>query len=216
MERRFISAAVCPVSLEQRTDGKPPKIEGYGAVFYDGTPATEYVLWEGRTERVVERIMRTAFANALTRGDDVRGLFNHDPNQVLGRTSSATMTLSVDERGLAYSILPGDTTVSRDVQEYLKRKDVTGSSFSFSVEEERWTETKDGDKWFAVRDIISVKPLYDVGPVTFPAYTSTSASVRAAGDCVDARSSLEKHKSGLAAKLRNYDTRARLVELGLA
>jgi HK97 family phage prohead protease len=217
MERRFISAAACPVKLQQRGEGQTPRIEGYGATYYDGTPATEYVLWDFASERAVERILPGAFSKSIT--DDVRGLFNHDANQVLGRTASKTMTLTSDNRGLLYSIEPGDTTIARDVQQHLKRGDVTGSSFAFNVNEERWTETKTGDKWFVVREIISVSPLYDVGPVTFPAYTSTSAGVRSA-DSQDAKTAYEKHKSTrddaaakLAATLNRYATRARLVAI---
>ena len=107
------------------------------------------------------------------REDDVRGLFNHDPNQILGRTKPGTMRLEVDERGLRYEIDPADTTPGRDVKEHLKRGDVDGSSFSFVVTDER-TIKEDGKR---IREIRGVK-LFDVGPVTFPAYPATSAQVR--------------------------------------
>ena len=106
MERRFIATSVAAVRATKREDGKPI-IAGYGAVFYDGTPETEYKLWDD----MVERIMPGAFDRAISEKHDVRGLFNHDPNHVLGRTKSGTMKLSVDSKGLADEIETGATTI---------------------------------------------------------------------------------------------------------
>lgn len=170
-ELRFLSVSHSPVTLETR-DGKDPRVVGYAARYYDpNDPGTQYTLWEG----VVERLMPGAFDRAA-REDDVRGLFNHDPNQILGRTTAKTMTLTADARGLKYDILPGNTTVGRDVQEHLKRGDVTGSSFAFVTTDEEFR--KEGG--LTVREIRGLK-LYDVGPVTYPAYQSSSAGMRAAG-----------------------------------
>lgn len=185
MERRSTQH---PVKVEKRADGSPA-IAGYGAVFYDGTPATEYVLWDDSYGRAVERILPTAFDGALTRPDDVRGLFNHEPSQLLGRTASKTMTLSKDSVGLKYEIQPGETAISRDVIAHIQRGDVSGSSFSFSIPNagQRWTSTSDQDgRVNEVREILAVE-LYDTGPVTFPAYDKTTAGVRAAGDVAEAR-----------------------------
>ncbi len=191
IERRITK---CTVKFESRAEGEPKKISGLGAVTYNGTPETEYVLWDFGSERCVERIMPGAFDKAISRPDDVRGLFNHDANQVLGRTKSGTMKLGVDEGGLAYDIDPGDTTTGRDVSVHLNRGDVDGSSIAFIVDEERWTETKDAaGKWNVLREILSVT-LYDTGPVTFPAYTATTASLRAAGDADEAKQSLKAYR----------------------
>src|SRR6185436_1642628 len=102
--------------------------------FYDGTPETEYELWpEGNgKKRAVERIMPTAFDEILSRGDDVSGLFNHDRNIVLGRTSAGTMKLEKYKRGLRYTIWPANTTRARDTAEDIRVGNVRGSSFSFS------------------------------------------------------------------------------------
>lgn len=154
--------------VEVRADGEKRKIIGYGAVFYDGSRGTEYWLWDD----MVERIMPGAFDRAL-REDDVRGLFNHDSNMVLGRTSAGTMRLSSDATGLRYEIDPGDTQVGRDVLQHVSRGDVSGSSFSFIPTKTTWRENDD----ILVREIEEVK-LYDVGPVTFPAYEGTTADSR--------------------------------------
>jgi len=149
--------------------GDEPKIVGYASVFYDGTPGTEYALWEDTDER----IMPGTFDDALSTPDDVRGLVNHDPNQILGRTASGTLKLSVDSRGLYYEITPADTTTARDVVQSIKRGDVDGSSFAFRVLDEEYK--KEDGKY--VREITRVK-LFDVGPVTYPAYAAATSGYR--------------------------------------
>jgi len=189
------------VRIEKRSDGKS-QIVGYGAVFYrSGEPGTEYELWSN----VVERVAPTAFATALSRPDDVRALFNHDPNFVLGRSSSGTMTLSVDDRGLRYVIDPPDTQQARDLIASIERGDISGSSFSFSVNSETWTDPVNGGP--EVRTINDVT-LYDVGPVTFPAYEATAAGMRgkAIGEHREARQSYDKwrHKEYRAAIMARH------------
>lgn len=181
MERRNLVQQRAGVRIEAREDGQQVVV-GYASVFYNAAdPGTEYELWPayGTWPRVVERILPGAFDGRLA--DDVRGLFNHDPNWLLGRNKAGTMKLAVDEIGLRYEITPADTQAARDVLEHIRRGDLTGSSFSFSVGEQRWTEGAD----LEVREIVKVDGLYDVGPVTFPAYTATSTGVRS--DAVAAR-----------------------------
>jgi uncharacterized protein len=183
------------------------------AACYDGSDGTEYVLWESANERVVERILPGAFDKALARPDDVRGLFNHNPDHVLGRARAGTMSLAVDARGLRYVLRPGDTAIARDVRTHIERKDVDGSSFSFVPKDETWVESRDAaGKWHVVREVRDVV-LYDAGPVTFPAYTGSTASTRAAGDAEEARRSLESFRRsrgdvGLAGRLASYRARA--------
>lgn len=176
--RRAIEA---PVTLRQDGDGQST-ISGHASVFFDGTPGTEFKLWEN----TVERIMPGTFDRALKEKDDVRGLFNHDPSLVLGRTSANTMDLSIDKRGLRYDIRPGDTTIGKDVVEHIARGDVTGSSFAFRITDETWRTEDDVE----IREIRGVE-LFDVGPVTFPAYTGADTGVRD-----EARASYDKWKAG--------------------
>ncbi len=166
-EKRFLPLDAAGVTVEERDEAgvKSSVIVGYASVFYDGTPATEYKLGK----RLVERVIPGAFDKALA-GDDIRALFNHDPNQILGRGKAGTLRLSVDARGLRFEISPPDTQLGRDLLVSLKRRDVTGSSFSFSLPD--WNKDQvfrqEGD--LTIREIRNVS-LYDVGPVTFPAYT---------------------------------------------
>lgn len=160
IERRFT-----PGHVELRTVNGKPRIMGYAAIF------------NSRSENLggfVEIIAPGAFDGVL--GDDVRALFNHDPNLILGRTRSGTCSLRVDATGLAYEIDPPDTQTARDLLESLRRGDVDQSSFAFSVKGEGSQEWSNAP--VAVRTIKRISRLYDVSPVTYPAYLDTSAAQR--------------------------------------
>jgi HK97 family phage prohead protease len=119
-----------------------------------------------------------AFSTVLDDTPDVRVLLNHDPNIVLGRTKNNTAELSENGRGLRYYANPPDTQAARDAVTLIKRGDIDQSSFAFSMGErsrERWEEDEDGQ---ITRTIIEVDGLYDVSPVTFPAYPQTDATAR--------------------------------------
>jgi HK97 family phage prohead protease len=180
--RRYLAAKHGRPRLESRTgvgsETQPTMITGYAAVFYDpNDPGTEYQLYQD----VYERIMPSAF-NAAVQEDVVRGLTNHDSNWLLGRSDLGTLRLSIDKVGLRYEIDPPDTQAGRDTLALLARGDLDGSSFSFATYGGRrgktvWVqETRDG-RTVDVREIHDVE-LYDVGPVTFPAYESTTAGAR--------------------------------------
>jgi HK97 family phage prohead protease len=153
--------------VESRADGRAAII-GYAAVY------NRMSLDLGGFR---EEILPGAFDKILNRQrgkGDVVALFNHDSNIVLGRTSSGTLELSSDDKGLRYVVSP---PVSRaDVLELIQRRDVRGSSFAFTVDKsgEGFRQGEDGK---AVRQIREVSGLYDVGPVLVPAYPATSASV---------------------------------------
>lgn len=166
-ERRSASGPVLT-----RTDATRRTIHGYGAVFNQRAEIAG--LFE-------EQLAPGAFREVIGR-DDVRGLFNHDPNYLLGRTASGTMTLREDRHGLHYEIAAPTTTAGRDVVDMLERGDLRGSSFSFEVDDESWEYPANG---LPLRTIRRVKRLFDVGPVSFPAYEQTSAHVRAAGPAGD-------------------------------
>jgi HK97 family phage prohead protease len=125
-----------------------------------------------------ELIEASAFDGALERPDDVRAQFNHDSNLVLGRTKAGTLVLREDETGLAYEISPPDTSYARDLMVSVARGDVSQSSFMFDVTGEAWEYPDRNSGQLPLRKITGVK-LYDVAPVTFPAYEGTSVSARA-------------------------------------
>lgn len=207
MERRITNGGQA-CRLETRSDGGKTAI-GYGAVFYrEGDSGTEYPLGKGVAERVDAR----AFDAAIQRGDDVRALFNHEPDHLLGRVGSGTLRLAVDDSGLRYEIDLPDTQAGRDVATSIERGDLSGSSFSFNVERADWTEEFGRD----IRTIKSVR-LFDVGPVTFPAYAATSAALRSEGDDADAMAEREAWQSSKLQEARSRfrkAARARVLDIG--
>lgn len=105
---------------------------------------------------------------------DVRGLFNHDPNFVLGRTTSDTLELEVTKKGLRFEIELPDTQTIRDlVLEPIKRGDVDQASFGFIVAPggSSFDEDEEGR---LIRTITEFQRIFDVSPVTFPAFEDTT------------------------------------------
>jgi HK97 family phage prohead protease len=208
MERRFHSLAVARCKVESRgTD--PPTVIGYAAVFYNPTnPGTEYQLYDD----LVEHIMPGAFNRALQEKQDCRALFNHNADFILGRVGAGTCKLSVDSIGLRYQFSPPDTQCGRDLLTSIGRGDISGSSFSFLLRKQTWVDQKGGPTIREIRDL----DLFDVGPVTFPAYEATSTGVRAAEGIADARVALEAwRKSRRRVTRTEIEVKARMARLGL-
>ena len=144
------------------------KVVGYGAVFYrQDEDGTEFNL----RPNIKERISIPAFDSALER-DDIRSLFNHDPNFVLGRKSAGTLRLSVDDIGLRYEVDLPDSR--QDVAEAISRGDVTGSSFWFKPTKESESRDDEGNIIYTIENL----EFREVGPVTFPAYEATVSEMR--------------------------------------
>ena len=154
IERRYMPS-------ELRVEGdESPKIRGYAAVFGELSE---------NLGGFREKISAGAFAKSLDA--DVRALWNHDPGVVLGRTKSGTLRLEEDERGLFVEIDP--PTEARSYIESIQRGDVDQMSFGFRVVKDAWEQTDD----YSIRTLIEVD-LFDVSPVTFPAYPQTSVAIR--------------------------------------
>jgi HK97 family phage prohead protease len=121
----------------------------------------------------VEQVDPKAF-NQTVKEADVRALFNHDANFVLGRASAGTLRMEVDDVGLRYEIDLPPTALGNDLAVLLLRGDINGSSFGFRALEDSWGTTPDG---FPLRTLMNVA-VRDVGPVTFPAYTASDVALR--------------------------------------
>lgn len=149
--------------VEFRDDADQQYIEGYGILY--GTVSDIGGFTEEVTKGAVDHLLTT----------DVRGLLNHDVNVVLGRTKSGTMELITDDKGLRYRIKynPNDPDHVR-VREKIKRGDISQSSFGFTVKDDEWS-TRNGKQH---RNITKIKSLFDVSPVTYPAYKNTTAAMR--------------------------------------
>jgi hypothetical protein len=123
----------------------------------------------------IERIEPEAMSGADV--SDVVALFNHDPNIVLGRIPE-TLSLTVDAHGVRYDIKPPNTSAASDVKESIRRRDVRGSSFAFTVKQggDRWQKPKvKGEPY--TRTITQFDRIFDVSPVTYPAYRDTDTTV---------------------------------------
>lgn len=145
-------------------DNEPARLVGYAAVF--GEMSEELGSFR-------EQIAPGAFTKSV--GGDIRALFNHDPNLILGRTKAKTLTVREDQRGLYVEILPPDTAFARDLMESMRRGDVDQMSFGFRTIKDRWEE--DRATGTVLRTLLEVE-LFDVSPVTFPAYPQTEIALR--------------------------------------
>lgn len=151
-------------------------INGHGAVFG---------VWSENLGGFREMIHPGAFDEALA-NSDCRCLFNHDPNYPLGRTSSGTLRLSIDGKGLAYACDLPDNANGQNLSVSIDRGDITQSSFAFTLDylDERTQDNPEGAFEWRFLDgawehhIYRVKELFDVAPVTYPAYKE--ADVRSA------------------------------------
>jgi HK97 family phage prohead protease len=167
-ERRILTQ---PLEL-RKADAEPSRIVGYAAVFNREANIAGFFR---------EKIAPGAFKTAL-KEDDVRALFNHDPNYVLGRTAAGTLTLTEDDTGLRYDAEPPDTQWAKDLLVSIERGDVNQSSFGFMVVREEWTKPEDRAE-LPLRTILEAR-LFDVSPVTYPAYEETTAEARVVAEAL--------------------------------
>lgn len=168
---------VMPVQFEVReSDGESPKIVGYPAKFN---------AWSEDLGGFIERIAPGAFTETIAQ-DDVRALFNHNPDYVLGRNRAGTLSLTEDDIGLRMEITPPETQWARDLLVSIRRNDVNQGSFGFRIndweKDQVWEEPPAqapvDTPWR--RTLLKVR-LFDVSLVTFPAYPQTEAHLRGLG-----------------------------------
>lgn len=201
MERRN---RIAPCQLRAAEGNEPQQIGGLGAVYYDQkNTGTEFRLWDD----LVERIMPGAFDAINDQERDIVSLFNHDYSAILGRTANDTLTLRDTKAGLDYTVTPNpDTPEGPKVLALARRGDLGGSSFGFDVISQNLRVEDE----ITIREITKVR-LYDIGPVTEPAYLATKAEARALRDQV---ADFLKQE-GLAARelARKWAARDRELEL---
>lgn len=162
MEQRYMEMS--EVTTRSAEDGAPI-IEGY-FVRYDDV----YEVAPGATESIA----RGAFTESIH--GDVRALYNHNTDIVLGRVSAGTLTLEDRELGLwgSVKINPKDSQ-AMDAYERIARRDIQGCSFGFDIEKESTTVNEDGSVHWTIE---KASPLYEVSPCVFPAYEATSIEAR--------------------------------------
>ena len=133
-----------------------------------------------------ETIQRGAFARSVrgqNQGEGVVCLFNHDPSQILGRTTAGTLKVTDESDGLYFRCqLDKNQQSHRDLYSSVKRGDVRACSFSFTVPKggQSWQDGRDPEtgEACAFRTLTDVE-LFDVSPVVAAAYPQTELGARA-------------------------------------
>lgn len=120
---------------------------------------------------------------------DVRCFLDHDSSKLLGRTSSGTLKLNVDETGLYFRCVLPNTSVGRDAMELVTRGDLNQCSFGFTVEQDKWTKGNE----IMMRSINKIGSLFEISLVSIPAYDDTDVRV-AQRSMENATNELEKRK----------------------
>lgn len=151
------------VNEENRT------IRGYGIVFNK----------ESVDLRAGGRVFREVIRPEAVRGvsfDNVLSMHNHRSERLLGNSRAGTLRTGVDSVGVWYEVDLPNSPTGQDVYESVKRGDTSGSSFQFDIR-------SDGDKWSmrdgkAFREVVKFNGVYEMGPVSEPAYPDTSISAR--------------------------------------
>ena len=138
----------------------------------------------------IERLAPGAFSGCMA--DDVRCLIDHKDSKIIGRASAGTLRFEEDSKGLHFECDLPDVSYARDLLVNLDLRNITGCSFKFGCD-------ADGMTWdFAgpmpIRTLTKISRLVDVGPVTFPAYESTSVDLRSFKAAQDAHNALEDAK----------------------
>lgn len=141
---------------------EPMKISGYAAVFNSKTLIDEWMS---------EEIQPGAFARAISESD-IRGLFNHNWDNVLGRTKSGTLRLSEDDHGLKFEIDLPDTSTARDLVASMERGDINQCSFGFYPIEESWNYDIE-----PAHRILQEVELFEISIVSLPAYDDTEVAL---------------------------------------
>lgn len=127
----------------------------------------------------IERIHPEAISIDQIRNSDIFAFFNHDNEKVLGRTGAGTLKLDLRDDGLYYEIDVPDTVAGNELLEHIKRGEMYGTSFAYSLPSDDsgdiWSRDEDGNIY---RDITNIEILYEISPVFSPAYPTTTISAR--------------------------------------
>lgn len=173
-------------------DADPLRIEGYAAVFNTNAQLPGFQ----------ERMRSGAFTRAVGEKHDVVCLFNHNPDVVLGRTTSGTLRIAQDAKGLHFACDLPNTSYARDIHTMISRGDVNGCSFAFTIPDggQEWSEARDTDGHYFVQRDISDVDLIDVSPVTHPCYKGTEVNARTSAEVpMELRAAVDAKNAALIA-----------------
>ena len=155
-------------------------------------------------------------SDALNETDlrDVRFLVNHNTDMIpLARSrnnnANSTMQMSVDETGMKIRVDldTENNSDARSLYSAVERGDISGMSFMFSVDKDAWD---DPDSEHPTRHILSIRRVFEVSAVNFPAYSRTSIQARGLSDALDsAKESLESERK----RLHELERRKKRIKL---
>lgn len=155
-------------NVERRADEDTESrtIEGHGSVFESPSEDLGFI----------ETIARGAITEETIKNSDVFATLNHNTDKILARSryGEGSLELSIDDTGLHYRFDAPKTNLGDEVLEYLRRGEITSSSFAFTVANDIW-EKRDGQIY---RTITKIDRLYDVSPVFEPAYGAADCQHR--------------------------------------
>ena len=150
--------------VEKREDGKEVVV-GHASIY------------DSRSNNLggfYEYIAKGAFTDELIGKSDVRALINHNPDKVLARSTSGTLKLQADDKGLRYEFQIPETSYGKDLAINLKNGNISQSSFAFTLQNDEWSSDDDGND---IRTITAIDRLYDISAVTYPAYNEAESYV---------------------------------------
>ncbi|MBY5698532.1 HK97 family phage prohead protease [Rhizobium leguminosarum] len=186
--------------IELRADDGAKTLTGYAAKFNTPTGIADYF---------VEQIAPGAFSETIK--GDVRCLFNHDSDNVLGRTASRTLRLWEDDIGLRFEVDLPDTNLGRDIGKLVERRDISGCSFGFRALKQTWDDTTSPPG----RTLEKVE-ISEISIVTFPAYPDTSVGLRsleaARADAETAKAAEQRKAENAAAAARRLAEKRAIQE----
>lgn len=204
-------------SIECRAVENSRTVEGYALVFNSLSK---------NLGGFYERISPDSLGDVVMRSD-IMALLNHnDSRGILARSrfGKGSLSLEIDEVGLKYRFEAPKTALGDELLEYLRRNDITSSSFAFTVSEDIWEKQTDG---IYIRTITKFDKLFDVSPVFEPAYDATSvvcarfaeiqeeerlanekamkeAEERAAAEAAEAKAKIEEYYNTLKENNKDY------------
>jgi HK97 family phage prohead protease len=173
------------------------------------------VVWEKKSLPIYgqfrELVRRGAFTQSL-KENNIRALWNHNSDFVLGAIKPKTLRLEEDERGLKFEIDLPETTMGHDAAVTIKRGDIDGMSFAFQIRKEEWDESNPKE---ILRTLIDVD-LREISPTAFPAYPQTKVGVRSVeDDFAEFKAAREKRDQELQAGLADRELFIRKQKLNL-
>lgn len=154
-----------PVAVTGEEDKR--SVEGYALLF--DTPSDGLSFTEIIERNALDGVIAKSNVFALLNHDSERGILARSKN------GEGTLTLTVDDKGLKYRFEAPHTALGDELLEYLRRGEISESSFAFTVAKETWDYRDDGS-W--KRTIHQIDRLFDVSPVFDAAYSATSVCLR--------------------------------------